>query len=404
MNILFLTLVAIDTLEDRGIYQDLLRKFRDEGHRIYIATAAERRKKQRTHIISSDRVEILKVRTLNIKNTNKIEKGLGTILMERQYLRSIKRLWRDISFDLVLYSTPPITFSRVISYIKNRDNAFSYLLLKDIFPQNAVDMGMIKKNSTLYKFFRKKEISLYKISDAIGCMSPANVAYVNEHYNFLNARVEVSPNSIEPQKKDISTDIKNAIKLKYDLPLNKKVLVYGGNLGKPQGIDFLLETIDNCSLEHLFFVIVGDGTEYQKISNWFSVKSPVNARLLQRLSKADYDELISSCDLGLIFLSPKFTIPNFPSRLLPYLEMKIPVLAATDASTDIGKILEKNECGYWVKSGDTKKMSEILTKFNALTEIELTVLGENAFNLLAQEYTVEKSYNGIMSTYKELKN
>ncbi|WP_435524943.1 hypothetical protein [Chryseobacterium indoltheticum] len=100
---------------------------------------------------------ILRVKTFNVLKTNIIEKGIGTLAIEYQYLNAIKKYLQNTKFDLVLYSTPPITFVKVIKYIKNRDGAFSYLLLKDIFPQNAVDMKMLKKDGVLHKMFLKKE-------------------------------------------------------------------------------------------------------------------------------------------------------------------------------------------------------------------------------------------------------
>ena len=73
-----------------------------------------------------------------------------------------------------------------------------YLLLKDIFPQNAVDLGMFSKGGLLYRMFRKKEERLYQLSDYIGCMSPANVDYILRHNREVDIhRVEVCPNSIE---------------------------------------------------------------------------------------------------------------------------------------------------------------------------------------------------------------
>src|SRR5699024_4388854 len=100
-------------------------------------------------------ISILYIRTLNIKKTNVIEKGLGTLLIEYQFLSAVKKYLKNNKFDLVLYTTPPITFSNVIEYVKRRDRAYSYLLLKDIFPQNAVDMKMLKKSSLLYRLFLK---------------------------------------------------------------------------------------------------------------------------------------------------------------------------------------------------------------------------------------------------------
>src|SRR5690606_38352524 len=138
MNILFLTLVAINSIEERGIYQDLLRKFRNEGHDVTIVTPVERRKKIQTNISKKDGVTILQVKTLNITKTNVIEKGIGLLLLEYQFLSALKKHLNNKKFDLLLYSTPPITLIKPIEYVKNNHKAYAYLLLKDIFPQNAI--------------------------------------------------------------------------------------------------------------------------------------------------------------------------------------------------------------------------------------------------------------------------
>ena len=182
MNIIFLTLVRIADIEERHIYNDLMRKFRDEGHQVYIVTAAERRLGQETSLVDSHGVKILNVKTLNVQKTNIVEKGVGTLLIERQFKSAIKKYLGKISFDLITYSTPPITFTNVVKYLKRKNpKAVSYLQLKDIFPQNAVDIGMFGDKSIFNWYFRKKENALYKASDFIGCMSPANVEFVLKH-------------------------------------------------------------------------------------------------------------------------------------------------------------------------------------------------------------------------------
>src|SRR5699024_12332041 len=103
-----------------------------------------------------------------------------------------------------------------------------------------------------------------------------------------------------------------------------------------------LETIKTCKNSNAYFLIVGDGTEYNKLENWFIINQPKNAKLLQRLPKEDYDILLASCDVGLIFLHKDFLIPNFPSRLLSYLEMKMPIIAATDINIYIEDIIVAN--------------------------------------------------------------
>ncbi|MFE3871952.1 glycosyltransferase family 4 protein [Flavobacterium sp. ZS1P70] len=402
MNILFLTLVKINTLDERGIYTDLLRKFRDEGYEVFVLCPSERRDKKQTHLLKEVGVHILNVRTLNMQKTNIIEKGVGTLAIEYQYLNAIKKFCSNIKFDLIMYSTPPITFSKVINYIKRRDNAYSYLLLKDIFPQNAVDMKMLKGGGVLHKFFLNKERRLYEISDTVGCMSEANKEYILTHNPTIVAgKVEVNPNSITPIEQVRTLEEKLVIRKKYGLPLNTKVFVYGGNLGKPQGIDFLLETISSTKNPNIFFLVVGSGTEYDRVYKWFQSKQPKNAILLAGLPKQDYDLLLKACDVGMIFLHKDFTIPNFPSRLLSYLEMKMPVIAATDSNTDIGDVLERNQCGYKVLSGDIVNMHKVIDEICSNEEM-YEIMCKNAMDLLHKEYTVDHSYSLIKNKIKNV--
>ncbi|TXF77538.1 glycosyltransferase family 4 protein [Chryseobacterium sp.] len=395
MNVLFLTMARIGSLSDRGVYTDLMRKFSDDGHKVYVVTPVERRENKKTGITEETSGTILNVRTLNIQKTNIIEKGLGTLAIESQFLNAIKKNLPRIKFDLILYSTPPITFVKVISYIKKRDNAYAYLMLKDIFPQNAVDMKMLKKGSVLHRFFQKKERKLYEISDFIGCMSAANESFLlNHNPQISKEKVEVNPNTIEPLELHQTVEERDAIKRKYALPQDKKIFVYGGNLGKPQGVEFLLETIEATTREDVFFLVIGSGTEYSRIKKWFEERKPQNAVLMKGLPKDDYEFLLRACDVGMIFLHKDFTIPNFPSRLLSYLDLKLPVLAATDTSTDVGTIIEKARCGYGILWGDQTAMQNAIPKFCA-DDTVYKEMKDNAWNLLVTEFHVDRSYGLI---------
>lgn len=400
MNILFLTLYPLSDISERGIYTDLTREFIRHGHQVYIVVPAERRFHLPTGIKESDGAKILSVKTQNIQKTNLIEKGLGTLLLEYQYQRAIRKYWKNIKFDLILYSTPPITFNRVISSVKRRCEAKTYLLLKDIFPQNAVDLGMFSKGSFIYKLFRKKEERLYQLSDYIGCMSPANVEYVLRHNPSITAeRVEVCPNSIELYGKESEYN-NGGLLQKLNIPTDKLLLIYGGNLGRPQGIDFLMDVLAaNEKRTDTYFVVVGNGTEYGKISQWFRNNTPHNSCLIPSLPKQEYDDLVSACDVGLIFLDNRFTIPNYPSRLLSYLENRMPVLMATDMNTDIGPIAEKNGYGLWTESGNLETFMEMV-EFVAEDRERLKLMGEKGYDYLKDNYTVERTYRIIMKHFQ----
>ena len=395
MNVLFLTMARISSLEDRGVYTDLLREFFKEGHNVFVVCPMERRENKKTNLLREKGGVILNIQTLNIQKTNVIEKGIGTIAIEYQFLAGIKKYFSNIKFDLIIYSTPPITFSKVIGYIKKRDNAFSYLLLKDIFPQNAIDMKMLKEGSLLHRFFLKKERRLYEVSDAIGCMSEANEKFILTHNpNISHKKVEVNPNSISPIEIFQTNVEKENMKKKYGLPSDKKIFVYGGNLGKPQGVDFVIETIIETKRDDVFFLVIGSGTEYNRIKKWFENIKPNNAILMKGLPKDDYEVLLRACDVGMLFLHRDFTIPNFPSRLLSYLEIKLPILAATDPNTDVGITIENANCGYWILSGDQQAMQKAIDKF-CTNEDNFSRMKENAWKLLVTDFHVNNSYQLI---------
>lgn len=396
MKILFLSIsTAVSEINNRGIYPDLLRYMANHGHNVYIVCPFERRTNKRTNLLENGNVKILGVKTLNITKSNLIEKGIATVLIEYQFARAIDKYFTCVNFDLILYSTPPITFNSLIKKLKSKNNAISFLLLKDIFPQNAVDLLLLSNRGFLYNYFRKKEEDLYSISDYIGCMSQANVDYFKRHYsNVPHSKLLVCPNAIEITHREVIS--RELVLHKYKLPLDKTIFIFGGNLGLGQGIEFLLDSLFlNLNREDVFFVIVGSGTKFQLIQNWINKYRPKNVKLLSTLKKEEFDQLEFACDVGMIFLDFKFTIPNFPSRILSYMEAKLPLLICTDSNTDLGKIAEYNNFGKWCESNDPIKFGKLVSFYVDNPEVRFQ-MGQNAFNYLKQNYSVEKAYNSIM--------
>ncbi len=397
MNILFLGLGNYQSINNRGIYLDLLRVFIKHGDEVYIVTSLAPESKERYELVEEEHSRILRVKTGKIKKTNIIEKGINTILLESRYIRAIDEHFGNVKFDLVLYPTPPITFLKVVEHIKKRDGAASYLMLKDIFPQNAVDIGMMSKSGVkgiMYHYFRNKEKKLYKVSDHIGCMSQANVDYLLKHNPEIDpAKTEVCPNSTDIEDKSVDESTCKEIREKYGIPQDKKVFVYGGNLGKPQGIPFLIECLKAAKdVEGAYFLVVGDGTEYRKLEEYSSSANQDNFKLMKRLPKNDYDTMVGACDVGMIFLDHRFTIPNFPSRLLSYMSAKLPVLAVTDPNTDVGKVIVDGGFGWWCESKDTKGFVKVVEE---AVMAETGGMAETEFQFLIDNYSSAKAHDII---------
>lgn len=411
MQILFLTLMKIYSPSDEGIYMDLMKCFAEKGHKVSIISPLEKKEAGEEEVISAPNINLVRCRTGNLFGVGMLEKGISQMRLASQYLRAIDKYFSGTKFDLILYSTPPISIAAVVEKIKKSTGAASYLLLKDIFPQNAVDIGILKPFMAK-ALFRSKEKKLYEISDYIGCMSPANVDYLLKHNEIDSNRVEVCPNSIKVEA-DISEALsagsidksrendKEKLFAKYGISADKTIFLYGGNLGKPQDIPFIIECIKKASkVEEAYFVVCGDGTEYGKLETFIQEYKPKNLSLIKSLPKADYDRLARVSDVGMIFLDHRFSIPNFPSRLLSYLKEGIPVLVCTDKHTDIGRIAVDNDFGL---SSVSDNVEDFISNVSKLTDKRLRLrLGENGYRYLLENYTVERSYEIIMRHFKSL--
>lgn len=407
MNVLFLTMSPqLLNVGDSGIYNDLMRKFVKEGHNVYVIVPLERRNKKRTSYCVQSGVNVLEVRTLNVTGASIFEKGIGQLLLEAQFKSAYKSYFKGIIFDLILYSTPPITFSKVISYAKRMNpHAKTYLMLKDIFPQNAVDISMLSTKGirgVLYRSFRRKEKFLYQLSDYIGCMSPANVEYLKEHNPEIDpSTVEICPNSYTVSSyKEITVSDKKIIRKKYGLPEDKIIYIYGGNLGKPQGVSFLIECLQAVkNRTDCHFLVVGSGTEYPMLESFINNVNPSSVTLYGYIPKEDYERLAAACDVGLIFLDYRFSIPNFPSRMLSYIMNKKPYIAVTDPNSDVGTIAESNGFGYWSPSNN---VSSFVNSIDKMQKSNITDMGEIGYNFFLKNYTIDHAYNSIIKHFNNV--
>ncbi|PKM71552.1 MAG: glycosyltransferase WbuB [Firmicutes bacterium HGW-Firmicutes-16] len=352
MNILFLTMSQFDSIDIYNIYSDLMPTFIGNGHRPYIVSPYEKRFAQETELFEFSDYSNLKVKVGNMSNVSLIEKGLSTLRLGRKFYAAINKYFSKVKFDLILYSTPPITLAGVVKKQKARQHAATYLLLKDIFPQNAVDLGMMREGGLLHRYFRRKEKQLYALSDHIGCMSDANVDYLLEHNpEVASEKVGVSPNSIIPKQIVRAEKSRQEQREKYGIPLGAVIFIYGGNMGAPQDIPFVvqcLKTVENRS--DCFFIMCGTGNCYSVLEQYVKEDNPSNVLIINGLPKAEYDALLQACDVGLLFLDHRFTIPNFPSRMLSYMEQSMPILACTDRNTDVGKVIADGGFGWWCES------------------------------------------------------
>ncbi len=397
MRIVFITSFNISDINDGNIYADMIRTFIAHGVNIDVVCPVEGGTASYKTQIGNES-SVLHVKTGRMQKTNAITKGIETVLLGERMKSAIKKHLKK-RYDAVLYSTPTITLATAVEYIKKRDKATSYLLLKDIFPQNAVDVGMMSKEGIkglLYRYFRRIEKRLYKISDYIGCMSLANVNYLLKHEPWINPeKVHVSPNTFSDRVEHISQEEKAKMRQDFAIPEDVKLFVYGGNIGRPQNVDFIIKCMEAVKgKDDCLFLIIGGGTDFNKLKQYSLSSRQSNLLVWNSLPRDEYERIVGCCDVGLLFLDYKFTIPNFPSRMLSYMQKELPILACTDPVSDVGQVICDGEFGWWCPSNDPEQFSDMV---DSIQKTDLGVMGKRAGEYLKQHYEVEMTYNIIMS-------
>lgn len=398
MKVLYIATSFPEPSKGSTIYTDLAEALHEAGHEVTVAVSEQARNKEHTELSVERGFEVLRVVTGNYYDVGFLEKGITTLRIPLIMKKEIKRYLSGRKFDFVLFEAPPVTNAGLVAWAKKQFRCPAYLMLKDIFPQNAADLGILKKDGIIFSYFKAKEKKLYQTADIIGCMSNANKGYILDHNPWINPKkVEIFPNTKKLTDSVISSSY--SMREKLGIPEETCVFLFGGNMGRPQCIDLLCKTILMFqNSKEIFFLFIGRGTDRYKLEDTIRKNIITNALVIENLPREEYEEITKECDVGLIVLDPKFTIPNYPSRILSYMEYGKPVLAATDNVTDINKLIADAGCGEWVWSGDVDSFAE---KIKEIAKSDrLTMMGNSGRKYMEQNFNVSHSVKILENHYE----
>lgn len=395
MKVIFLALAFPKMDKSKYLYTQLVSQFHENGHDITVVAPMYDDVTEGLQI--EEGIKVIRVRTMKLFNVGIIKKGIANVRLPYQYKKALKENKIGFDFDLIITPTPPITLYGVASWLKKKSDAKLYLILRDIFPQNAVDLGMLKKSGLIHYYFRRKERKLYAKSDAIGCMSQGNVDFVKLH----NPKVQSEKLHLLPNWGDITPLVDESeiaqIRKKEGFE-GKTLIIFGGNIGLPQKLENIVDLALECQEEkNIVFLIMGAGNERQNLENLVKSKQVKNLIIRDGLPQNEYMKWVQMADIGLISLSEKFTIPNIPSKALSYYNTNTPILASIDTNTDFGKIMDELGTGVWAKAGNTKELKEKLLYLINNPEIRKE-MGANGFKYMKEHLSGNKAYLTIINS------
>ncbi len=340
-----------------------------------------------------DGVKILRVRTGKIKGAGKILRAINEIRLSSVMWKAGADFFRRNPCDLIVFYSPSIFWGRLVSKLKKLWACPSYLILRDIFPQWALDAGVLKPG-LVHSYFRRKELRQYSVADVIGVQSPANLSYFED--NKLNEKpLDVLFNWTPLEENAQPVGFRR--KLGLD---GKVVFFYGGNIGLAQDMDNIIRLAEALADEpDAYFLLVGAGSEVPRLQTLIDERGLKNIAIHPAVSQKEYLGLVGEFDVGLISLDKELKTHNFPGKMLSYMYHGMPILASINPGNDLQDVIEQGQAGLVSINGDDHVLQENARKFLGNPQFRHEV-GENARALLEKTFSVQHAAGQILSHFK----
>ncbi len=292
-----------------------------------------------------DGVKVLKVKSINTKSSSYVLRAFAEFLSPYFMLVRLATVLRnqipyDECFAIIWYS-PSIFLVPLVKYFKKRTMSPSYLILRDIFPKWAVDLGLIK-NRLIYLIFKFFENRQYRYADIIGVQSKGNLDYFKDENPVVNVKLDVLHNWLSKS----TLNQRDQCKTNLSLFTNKKIFVYAGNMGVAQGLVLVIRSIKKLSYRNdVGFLFVGRGSEVKRLQDLVADLNIKNVIFADEIPSAQISSLYKRCHFGIVCLDKRHKTHNIPGKFLSYLEAGLPVLALVNPGNDLIDIIESNNVG-----------------------------------------------------------
>ena len=396
MKVLFTLLRMPANINDGGMYADLFMEFKKNGHEVTVIAGSQ----DNTRMYEERGVRLLKVKSMPVLYVkNLIKKGVGMATLPWFFKRAYKKYLKNEQFDWIVMPTPPITLIDVVKFIKKRSGAKLYIILRDIHPQSSASLGEIRYKWMVDYLYRRSDLG-YRLSDIVGCMSPANIEFINkEHKIPASTRCTVLYNWMNYQsyEKEDSSDLRKKFNLE-----DKFIVLFGGNLGLGQCVENIADLAAHyISNDNIRFVIIGKGVKKDALQQMATEQKLTNIIFMDFMPRNEYLQFVKSADLGLISIHGNNAAPTCPSKVLSYMSLKIPVLALINENNDYGQILEvQAKAGYWSVASDKDKVYKLFDTIYSDAELRKQ-MGENGYKFYCEHLTTEKVFTEMIKQMEE---
>ncbi|MCP5503331.1 MAG: glycosyltransferase family 4 protein [Leptospiraceae bacterium] len=368
---------------------ELAVEFVSQGHEVMVVTPGIGIK-AKYEVLDLDNVTVYRFRSGEIKNVSKVKRAINETLLSFRAWHFLKPVFKENPQDYIIYYSPTIFWGYLVGKLKKLWNVKSYLVLRDIFPQWAIDNGILKKNSIITKYFLWFEKKNYSSANTIGLMSANNLRWFSTYYKG-NAKLELLYNWVADKPVTL-TDKPYRKKLNIE---DKVVFFYGGNIGHAQDMSQILRLAKNMQeYREAYFVLVGAGDEVELVRNTIMNENLTNITLLDPVSQDEFKKMMAEFDIGLFCLNKNHTTHNFPGKILGYLVQEMPILGSVNPGNDLKEVIEEAGAGFVVEAGNDEALLEkAVMLLDAKWRERLALRGKN---LLIKEFLIYNTVSKVL--------
>ena len=371
--------------------RDLSREFARQGHQLTVLLPASDLDRD-WELQNADGVEVLRLRAPRTKDIGYVRRTLGELLMPFAMLRNLRKspLARQ-KWDGVVWYAPSIFHGPLASALKRASGCKGYLIIRDIFPEWAVDMGLMGRGLP-YRFFDAVARYQYSVADVIGVQTPGNLAYFENWRQLPGRTLEVLQNWLgEPAKKPC------AIRVDATLLAGRKVFVYAGNMGVAQGMDRVLDLAERMLHRvDVGFLFVGRGSDAARLKTTAQARGLSNVVFFDEIDPDEIPDLYAQCSVGIVALDPRHQSHNIPGKFLTYMQSGLPVLANVNTGNDLAALIRREQVGQVCESNDVEQLARMAETLLSQISTDLA-LPLRCSQLFARQFSVEQAVCQILT-------
>lgn len=373
--------------------RDLAREFVRQGHELTVFLP-DADLDQPWRLENVDGAQILRLKSPRIKDVSYIRRTIGEYLMPYAMWKNLRRSpLSSQRWEAIVWYSPSIFHGPLVRKLKRQSGCKGYLIIRDIFPEWAVDLGILRPGLA-YRFFQWIAHQQYYVADIIGVQTPGNLSYFKQWYEDRQGRsLEVLQNWLDKPAR-----VRCQIRLVETQLSGRKILVYAGNMGVAQGLGILLEVATRMrARDDIGFLFVGRGGDAKRLRECANERGLDNVLFRDEIDPDEISDLYDQCAAGIVALDPRHKSHNIPGKFLTYMQNGLPVLANVNAGNDLAHLIRCKNVGEVCETNSVDELEQCCLALIERIDAE-PGLSERCINLFRSQFSVSKTVDQIIAS------